>query len=348
MTKTKFYLQFFFVSAIFVLPPLFAPFVSGGENVFEFTGFTWWNAACLLVAALLNFFLGEFQGGIFRWRFFGERGKLLDGNFGNKNFGSEGSDTFFNASEASENFENKKLGGEKFSSEDASAFSAEKKDFLESAALRSRFFDSRGVFLDFLFRGIFFVFLPSGTGKFRRVIMLAEFFKTFGLLCVTQAFFEFLGFVLKVHHGTIIYFPGNINVAQIFSWAAALLSAAFYEETLYRAYLPFLLKKIFRKKCRSQNGFSNAENEIKAETNSAQGGKRMRFFDAAFEIAAIAIFGFSHLQNGILAVANALAAGFFLRRCAVRTGGIKAGFFAHFLYNALSLALLMTVGFVLR
>lgn len=338
MTKTKFYLQFFFVSAIFVLPPLFAPFVSGGENVFEFTGFTWWNAECLLVAALLNFFFGEFQGEIFRGRFFGELGKLLDGNFGNKNFGSEGSDTFFNAIEASENF----------GSEDSSVISAEKRDSLESAASHPRFFDSRGVFLDFLFRGIFFVFSPPFTGKFRRVIMLAEFFKTFGLLCVTQAFFEFLGFVLKVHHGTIIYFPGNINVAQIFSWAAALLSAAFYEETLYRAYLPFSLKKIFRKKCRSQNGFSNAENEIKAETNSAQGGKRTRFFDSAFEIAAIAIFGFSHLQNGILAVANALAAGFFLRRCAVRTGGIKVGFFAHFLYNALTLVLLMTIGFVLR
>ncbi|MDE6069191.1 MAG: CPBP family intramembrane metalloprotease, partial [Treponemataceae bacterium] len=204
------------------------------------------------------------------------------------------------------------------------------------------------VFLDFLFRGIFFVFSPSGTGKFRRVIMLAEFFKTFGLLCVIQAFFDFLGFVLKVHHGTIIYFPGNINVAQIFSWATALFSAAFYEETLYRAYLPFSLKKIFRKKHRSQNGFSNAENEIKAETNSAQGGKRIRFFDAAFEIAAIAIFGFSHLQNGILAVANALVAGFFLRRCAVRTGGIKVGFFAHFLYNALTLVLMMAVGFAIN
>lgn len=339
MTKTKFYLQFFFVSAIFVLPPLFAPFFSGGENVFEFTGFTWWNAACLLVAALLNFFLGEFQGEIFRGQFFGERGNSWSGNFGNKNFGSEGSDTFFNAIEASENF----------GSEDSSVFSAEKRDSLESAASHPRFFDSRGVFLDFLFRGIFFVFSPSGTGKFRRVIMLAEFFKTFGLLCVTQAFFEFLGFVLKVGHGTIISLPSNINVAQILSWGAALLSAAFYEETLYRAYLPFSLKKIFHKKCRSQNGFSNAENEIKAETNSAQdGGNRARFFDAAFEIIAIAIFGFSHLQNGILAMANALAAGFFLRRCAVRTGGIKAGFFAHFLYNALSLALSMAVGFVSR
>lgn len=261
--------------AIFVLPPLFAPFFSGGENVLEFSGFSWWNAACLLVAALLNFFLGEFQGEIFRGTFFGERGILWNGNFGNKNFGSEG----------------------------------------------------------------------SGAGKIRRVIVFAEFLKTFGLLCATQAFFEFLGFVMKVRPATTISFPCNINIAQILSWGVALFSAAFYEETLYRAYLPFSLKRIFCKKWRSQNGFSNAENEVSAETDCAQSGKRARFFDAAFEIVAIAIFGFSHLQNGALAVANALFAGFFLRRCAVRTGGIKAGFFAHFLYNALTLALMSAVGF---
>lgn len=315
MTKTKFYLQFFFVVAFFVLPPLFAPFFSGGENVVEFSGFSWWNAACFLLAALLNFFLGEFQGEIFRGNFFGERGNLW-----NKNFACE----------------------------DASAFSAEKKDFLESTASRPQFFDSRGGLVDFLFRGIFFVFSSSGAGKIRRVIVFAEFLKTFGFLCAMQAFFEFLGFVLKVGHGTIISLPGNINIAQVLSWSAALFASAFYEETLYRAYLPFSMKRIFCKKWRSQKECLNVEDEIKAETDCTQNGKRSRFFDAAFEIVAISIFGFSHLQNGILAVANALVAGFLLRRCAMRTGGIKAGFFAHFLYNALTLALMIAVCSVLR
>ena len=264
--------------AIFVLPPLFAPFFSGGENVFEFTGFSWWNAACLLVAALLNFF------------------------------------------------------------EEESVFSAEKKDYSKSMNSRPQFFDSCGVF---------FVF-SSGKGKIRRVIVFAEFLKTFGILCATQALFEFLGFVLKVRPATIICFPGNVNIAQILSWAAALFSAAFYEETLYRAYLPFSLKRIFSKKWRSQKELLNAENEVTAETDSAQSGKRAQFCDAAFEIIAIAIFGFSHLRNGILAVANALVAGFFLRRCVARTGGIQAGFFAHFLYNALTLALMMAVGFAIN
>lgn len=298
MTKTKFYLQFFFVAAFFVLPPLFAPFFSGGENALEFTGFSWWNASCLLLAALLNFFLAGFQGEVFRGAFF-----YADGNFGNGN-----------------------------------SISDEKTESSEGAASRPNFFE-------FLSKGILFVF-SKGEGKFRRVVALAEFLKTFGLLCASQAFFELLGFLFKVSDSAIVF--SLDGPAQIFSLAAALFSAAFYEETLYRAYLPFSLKRIFRKKRRSQSGTSNAENEVAAETDFAKGGRRARFFEAASELAAIAIFGFSHLRNGALATANATVAGFFLRRCAVKTGGIKAGFFAHFLYNALSLAMLAAIGPALK
>lgn len=300
MTKTKFYLQFFFVAAFFVLPPLFAPFLSGGENAVEFAGFSWWNASCLLLAALLNFFLGEFQGEVFRGSFFSK----------GENFGNEIS------------------------------ISDEKAESSAGAAARPNFFE-------FFSKGIFFVF-SKGSGKFRRVIAFAEFLKTFGLLCATQAFFELLGFLLKVRHVAKISFPCDISMAQLLSFAAALFSAAFYEETLYRAYLPFSLKRIFLKKWLAQNEISNAENGDAAQMDFTQTGRRGRFFDTVLELAVIAIFGFSHLRNGVLATANATVAGFFLRRCAVKTGGIKAGFFAHFLYNAISLAITMAVCFAKR
>lgn len=292
MTKTKFYLQFFFVAAFFVLPPLFAPFFPGGESAVEFTGFSWWNAACFLAALLLIFFLGEFHGDVFCAFPFSPSG------------GSRG-------------------------------LSSEKNGSQKDATLHTKFFDS-------FFRGIF-SFFSSKAGKLRRVIVFAEFLKTFGLLCASQAFFECVGLLMKVRHEANVVFPKS--VAEALSCAAAFLVAAFYEEVLYRAYLPFSLKMLFRKKIPPKKDGSDTENKTVADAVSAQGESSERVFDAAFEFAAIAIFAFSHFKNGFLAVANAAVAGFFLRRCAVKTDGIKAGFFAHFLYNALTLALLMMADF---
>lgn len=336
--------------AIFVLPPLAAPFFLHGETVMEFTGFSWWNAACLLLAVLLNFILGEFPGEVFRGFFF----KVKETAATNGNCKADGNceadknvepneNTEANGNvEASGNYEvegnceaneNSKVDGTAGRG-NLRGFSAETNS-TESESFRTRLFT-------FLYRGIFFVFIPSA-GTFRRVIVIAEFLKTFGILFAVQAFFALIEFALKLPPHAAVHFPDG--VAGFLSCAAVFLAAAFYEETLYRAYLPFSLKKLFCKESRPrpQTVLSRADAKTATETYSAQGGTRARFFDAAAEIASIAIFGFSHFNNGALSAANALVAGFFLRRCAVRTGGIKAGLFAHFLYNALTLAIVYAV-----
>lgn len=353
--------------AIFVLPPLAAPFFSHGETVMEFTGFSWWNAACLLLAVLLNFVLGEFPGEAFRGFFFkvketaatngnckayknvepNENTEANGNSNANKNCKANGN------AEASGNYEvegnceaNETVETNENSKVDGTAehgnlrgFSAETNS-TESESFRTRLFT-------FLYRGIFFVFIPSAK-KLRRVIVIAEFLKTFGILLAVQAFFALVEFALKLPPRAAVYFPDG--VAGFFSCAAVFLAAAFYEETLYRSYLPFSLKKLFCKESlpRPQTVLSHADAKTATETDSAQGGTRARSFDAAAEIASIAIFGFSHFNNGALSAANALVAGFFLRRCAVRTGGIKAGLFAHFLYNALTLAIVYAVTSALR
>lgn len=335
----------------------------------EFTGFSWWNAACLLLAVLLNFILGEFPGEAFRRFFFKVKETAAtngncntDGNcetnenfktdenteangnsHANKNCKANGNveangnyevESNCEANETVETNENSKVDGTAERG-NLRGFSAETNS-TESESFRTRLFN-------FLYRGIFFVFIPSA-GTFRRVIVIAEFLKTFGILFAVQAFFAILEFALKLPPRTAVYFPDG--VAGFFSCAAVFLTAAFYEETLYRAYLPFSLKKLFCKESRPrpQTVLSRADAKTATETDSAQqGGTRARFFDASAEIASIAIFGLSHFNNGAIAAANALVAGFFLRRCAVRTGGIKAGLFAHFLYNALTLAIVYAV-----
>lgn len=366
---------------IFVLPPLAAPFFSHGETVMEFTGFSWWSAACLLLAVLLNFILGEFPGEVFRGFFFKVKETAAtngncnaDGNVesdGNcetnencnvdENYEANGNceadknvepneNTEANGNvEANGNYEvegnceaNETVETNENSKVDGTAERGNLRGFsAETNSTESESFCTR--LFTFLYRGILFVFIP-GAGTFRRVIVIAEFLKTFGILFAVQAFFALVEFALKLPPRAAVHFPDGVT--GFFSCAAVFLAAAFYEETLYRAYLPFSLKRILRAESRQhpQAELSHADVKTATETDSEQqDGTRARFFDAGAEIASIAIFGFSHFNNGALSAANALVAGFFLRRCAVRTGGIKAGLFAHFLYNALTLAIVYAV-----
>ena len=89
--------------------------------------------------------------------------------------------------------------------------------------------------------------------------------------------------------------------------AVNLAAGAFYEEVLYREFLP--------------------------ETAILLGaGGRLRI---AAEVTVIAVFAFSHLYMGIPAVVNAALCGTVLRLCFVKTGSVAAGFLAHFTYNML-------------
>lgn len=95
--------------------------------------------------------------------------------------------------------------------------------------------------------------------------------------------------------------------------------SAFYEETIYRFYLPETLKL-----------FINSENNPRLQ-------KVMIF---AAETVTALLFAFAHLYAGPFSVTNALLAHLVLRICIKKTKSIYAGFTAHFLFNIITFILL--------
>lgn len=107
--------------------------------------------------------------------------------------------------------------------------------------------------------------------------------------------------------------------STIIQWIFCLLNfllAAFYEEIIYRFYLPDALLRIISRKS----------------------GSRARLY--LCEIFAGALFAAGHFYLGALAVVNAAGAHVVLRRCYKITGTIWCGVCAHFIYNVISLILL--------
>lgn len=90
--------------------------------------------------------------------------------------------------------------------------------------------------------------------------------------------------------------------------------AAFFEEVIYRFYLPEFLIDI-----------------VKTDR---------KIVTLIIEFSAMMIFAFSHLNMGLLSVLNAGFAHICLRLCYKKTGNIYSGFIAHFFYNIISLYLL--------
>lgn len=104
-----------------------------------------------------------------------------------------------------------------------------------------------------------------------------------------------------------------------FQWVACVLTflpAAFYEEVIYRFYLPDALISLVSRKTEK------------------------KFFIILCEILSCLIFAFSHYYLGWLSVLNAVMGHLILRTCYKKNGTIWPGVAAHFIYNMISLILL--------
>ena len=130
----------------------------------------------------------------------------------------------------------------------------------------------------------------------------------FGQLCTVAAVIQLLSNVLHIQ-GPAQPLPDGITEYALCSAAFAI--SAFFEEMVYRLYLPSL---------------------------SAHVPDRLRFFAA--EVCPIMLFALAHRYLGLPAVINAAAGGFFLRRCIKKCGSAVPGACAHFLYNIFTLILL--------
>lgn len=103
------------------------------------------------------------------------------------------------------------------------------------------------------------------------------------------------------------------------------LVAAFYEEVLYRAFLPETVTSLLSAGIlRNPNRFY----------------EKQRFCIFTAELFSAAIFALSHRYLGILAVINAAGGHIILRVCFKKAQSIAPGCAAHFFYNILNLLLL--------
>lgn len=98
------------------------------------------------------------------------------------------------------------------------------------------------------------------------------------------------------------------------------LFSAFYEESIYRFYLPDFLIDESGKKIKSEN--------IK------------KIIYALIELFTCLLFSLAHSYAGFFAILNAFFAHIILRFFRKKTGNILTGFAAHFLYNILELLLI--------
>ena len=140
-----------------------------------------------------------------------------------------------------------------------------------------------------------------------------------GMIFLVSAIFQTAGFLLEKEgfqffQNDKIIFPKNIF--YLMNFLAGTFCAAFYEEILYRFYLPESLKRNF-----------------KILTSGKLDSKKSKQADFVFELAPALIFAFSHIYLGFLAVLNAFFSGIILRICMRKTKSVFVPAIIHCIYN---------------
>lgn len=143
----------------------------------------------------------------------------------------------------------------------------------------------------------------------------SQYFLTFGFLVVGAVLFELLGLAIKAKSLENVILPSTF--LQGLYCAFTLAAAAFYEECLYRLYLPKALKKILV--------LTRAGKKFEAVLNFLAEG------------AAVLLFAFAHRYQGLLALLNALLAGVILRLAFVKSKSLWPAYLAHLSFNAAAL-----------
>ena len=150
---------------------------------------------------------------------------------------------------------------------------------------------------------------------FRRVSIATV---TFGILMLAYAAVELGGTALSMLFGQGEPLVASRQITGVGQWllaTAALAAGAFYEECLYRAFLPEIPLLLLGR----------------AGSTWIQGHKKP--LSAGIEAFCVIVFALSHRYLGMLAVTNALLCGTVLRVCYRKSGGILCGTVAHFCYN---------------
>ena len=156
---------------------------------------------------------------------------------------------------------------------------------------------------------------------FQLLLNIGKVFLYFGILIAVQTSLSLLGYLFNCESNVKIQFEKNVlNFVNAFLMLGI---SAFYEEVLYRLYLPSTLK-IF---------FDDLLNKVFNKTDDKKKEKCKKIVNLIIELSVIIIFGFSHLYLGVIPVLNGIICGFVLRYCCIKNKTVIIGTASHWLYN---------------
>ncbi len=134
----------------------------------------------------------------------------------------------------------------------------------------------------------------------------------FGALCLSAAVLQLLAFLFHLPQVTQVV----LSPESVLQWINCILGtvcAAFFEEAVFRRYLPDTIKYLL------------PETRLKETVCMLS------------EALCIVLFALSHRAAGSLSVINAFVAGIILRVCTIQTGRIFSAWISHSVYNLLVL-----------
>ena len=139
----------------------------------------------------------------------------------------------------------------------------------------------------------------------------------FGSLCLSSVIFESVSYFFEIGGGIQkVIFPSSL--LGWINFFFGVFFAAFFEEVIYRFYLPRAFREILGKKISKNN----------------------QRLSVLCEGLALLLFGFGHVYLGVLGFLNALVCGAVLRFCMIKTKSLWIPFGIHAIYNFLSFLIL--------
>ena len=159
----------------------------------------------------------------------------------------------------------------------------------------------------------------------------------FGSLCLSSVIFETISYFFEIGGGIQkVIFPSSL--LGWINFFFGVFFAAFFEEVIYRFYLPRAFREIFGKLRIFGNQKSVKKDEIVADSGIAYVGdaeNNLRL-SVLSEGPALLFFGLGHVYLGLPGFLNALVCGAALRICMIRTKSLLIPFVIHTVYNFLS------------
>lgn len=166
---------------------------------------------------------------------------------------------------------------------------------------------------------------------------------SFGALCVIASVVEL---AVRISGGKTSVHPAlPSSIVETIFCIVNFACASFYEEALYRFYLPEMLGAIL-KDAFSQSQKNDSKKKDASESEKKDGtpentvrGKSAENAVRISEALSVIAFALSHRYLGIPSVENAFFAGIVLRICCKKSRSLWTNTLAHFAYNMLSLVL---------